>query len=362
MKTSLFTISVISALLMGCSGGGGGNNAAPSANIQQPAQPSAAKTPGNSTAPNSDNSTRQANENNSKDGNAVNPPKVVSPEKSSNDKNEPSTDVAQSNKPTNSAQPNKENTPSAEVAESNKPADFVQPSKDGEPTKAEIDAQKQAAIRLPAEFFPENNENGEFVVEVDGVRFSVGDAVNLSKYKDSADPIQLPVKITSNGETTDAQFRYYQTQYAVAQVAAKNNVATVLAIGGWQMPWANVPNSGSANYQGQAYLGDKTGVLDYQVDFAKKVGSGKITGFEKTGEITLLESKLAPTRAEDSSLNRTNSMAAIHGNAKFAAMADAKPEYDAYLFGNHGEEMMGVINSTKLDEAGGDILFKGNKK
>ncbi|WP_244149143.1 factor H binding protein domain-containing protein [Rodentibacter mrazii] len=105
---------------------------------------------------------------------------------------------------------------------------------------------------------------------------------------------------------------------------------------GFKTPVDKFPSEGRATYTGVAFDAKKQGELSYTVDFAERKGSGKITGLDHIGDITLQEAEIYKSASH-------NSMR-VKGNAIADAWVDeggVTGEYAANFFGPNAEEITG---------------------
>lgn len=102
----------------------------------------------------------------------------------------------------------------------------------------------------------------------------------------------------------------------------------------------NFSTEGRATYEGVAFDAKAQGKLSYTVDFAQRTGSGKITGLEHIGNITLEEGKILKLSDKDAM--------GVQGKAIANDWNDVDGKYIARFFGPQGEEIAG---KATLDQA-----------
>lgn len=99
-----------------------------------------------------------------------------------------------------------------------------------------------------------------------------------------------------------------------------------------------LPNEGSATYIGEAFNGDNRGSLTYQVNFAERTGSGKLSNFRQIDDITLEKGNIDTFKMR---LNNVNNSVNL-GIKADASMADGtKGKYELGFFGPNAEEIAG---------------------
>ncbi|OSI36484.1 factor H binding protein domain-containing protein [Neisseria dumasiana] len=107
-----------------------------------------------------------------------------------------------------------------------------------------------------------------------------------------------------------------------------------------------LPTAGKYTYNGAAFSNSETGRLTYNVDFDKKVGSGKITGINETGTIDLHETAFsngAISNAADSS--KVVVTHAIEGKTHSEKLGEG--DYNLSFFGPKAEEIAGQVFHKK---------------
>lgn len=110
-------------------------------------------------------------------------------------------------------------------------------------------------------------------------------------------------------------------------------------LNGFKTPSDKFPSEGKATYTGVAFDSQKQGELSYTVNFADRKGSGKITGLDHIGDITLQEAEIYKSASH-------NGMRVI-GNAIAEAWVDqggVNGEYAANFFGPNAEEIAGKVS------------------
>ncbi|OOF45976.1 hypothetical protein BKK51_04435 [Rodentibacter trehalosifermentans] len=99
-----------------------------------------------------------------------------------------------------------------------------------------------------------------------------------------------------------------------------------------------LPSEGNATYKGKAFTSNPaaiihSGDLTYNVDFANRTGSGKLSGFSGIGDINLDEGRIGKTN---------HGAGPNYGVASSASMADGtRGEYDLVFYGPDAEEIAG---------------------
>ncbi|WP_245911136.1 factor H binding family protein [Neisseria iguanae] len=105
-----------------------------------------------------------------------------------------------------------------------------------------------------------------------------------------------------------------------------------------------LPSEGQFNYKGIAFTANETGVLSYDVDFANKTGSGRITGISQAGPVTLPKGNIT-------TINYMNNPDKV-GISGFGIEADAvsarvgNGSYRLGFFGPNAEEIAGVFEGV----------------
>lgn len=103
----------------------------------------------------------------------------------------------------------------------------------------------------------------------------------------------------------------------------------------------NFPNEGRATYEGIAFDAKAQGQLSYTVDFVQRTGSGKITGLNHIGNITLEEGKILKLSGKDAM--------GVQGKARANEWNDVDGKYIAQFFGPKGEEIAGKATLEQID-------------
>lgn len=117
-------------------------------------------------------------------------------------------------------------------------------------------------------------------------------------------------------------------------------------------PTAQLPTAGVYSYAGQAFHKDKTGRLQYKVDFDNRTGEGNITGLSDTGEITLTKSEIN---------KRYHQVFANNADITGVATSTQKGNGDYYLrfFGKDADEIAGMVD---LESSATQVGFGGTKQ
>lgn len=108
---------------------------------------------------------------------------------------------------------------------------------------------------------------------------------------------------------------------------------------GFKTPVDKFPAEGKATYSGVAFDAKKQGELTYTVNFADKKGSGKITGLEHIGDLTLEEADIYKSVS--------NNDMRVKGNVIAEAWKDqggVNAGYEANFFGPNAEEIAGQVS------------------
>lgn len=103
----------------------------------------------------------------------------------------------------------------------------------------------------------------------------------------------------------------------------------------------NFSTEGRATYEGVAFDAKAQGKLSYTVDFAQRTGSGKITGLEHIGNITLEEGKILKLSDKDAM--------GVQGKAIANDWNDIDGKYSARFFGPKGEEIAGKATLDQVN-------------
>lgn len=108
---------------------------------------------------------------------------------------------------------------------------------------------------------------------------------------------------------------------------------------GFKTPIDKFPAEGKATYTGVAFDAKTQGNLTYTVNFADKKGSGKITGLEHIGDLTLEEANIYKSVS--------NNDMRVKGNVIAEAWKDqggVNAGYEANFFGPNAEEISGKVS------------------
>jgi|GEM_PF-700066 len=107
------------------------------------------------------------------------------------------------------------------------------------------------------------------------------------------------------------------------------------------------------NYSGIALDGENQGTLHYTMDFGQQKGSGSITGFTRTGLISL----------ESASLNEMNYIYGDVSTEKNVLTTGSTLQYYVSFFGPNAEEITGYlfVNTGDHKEYGPGIIFGGTR-
>lgn len=168
---------------------------------------------------------------------------------------------------------------------------------------------------------------------------------------------------------TDTEVLQSPYEHVIGMQNAYNNYDIVLAVGVNTLE-KQLPTSGLITYKGVAFDMTQQGTLNYHVDFAKKEGSGSITGLDKFGTITLETGKISNislnSREADNYFEKNQ--VGITGLAKAEKIADVIWDkvttrdivkgYDLQFFGPNAEEITGIVKTDK--QAGVDGHFLSN--
>ena len=108
---------------------------------------------------------------------------------------------------------------------------------------------------------------------------------------------------------------------------------------------AQLPQSGSATYNGTAFDRNDRGTLSYQVDFGARTGEGRIEGLGHYGTITLARGNFQTVKQLE------DGAAGIVGTA--SAKYTGSLPYEVVFYGHGAEEIAGgVMNDAKNDYIG----------
>ena len=119
---------------------------------------------------------------------------------------------------------------------------------------------------------------------------------------------------------------------------------------------------GSVHYEGVAFDNRETGRLVYDIDFARRQGSGSISGLSQYGTVTLDTAPLGTINGM-----RTGNMVGVNpteGRATFAATGN-RGYYGFGLFGPQAAEMSGIVFDQRPDihdDDSGVIGFGGARQ
>lgn len=183
--------------------------------------------------------------------------------------------------------------------------------------------------------------------------------------------------------SVDTEVTTHPIQWLVGSRNYYGDYDTVYAVG-VNTPEKQLPSSGLSTYKGVAFDANESGVLHYQVDFAKKEGSGTITGLEKFGTITLETGKIGNLSLNSQKADSyfKENQVGITGGATAEKIADVTSNktttrdvvkgYDLQFFGPNAEEITGIVKTSKQSGYGeyfgpeahdqGRISFAGTKQ
>lgn len=114
-----------------------------------------------------------------------------------------------------------------------------------------------------------------------------------------------------------------------------------------------LPKAGSFTYSGRAFSQNSEGNLRYTVDFGKRMGQGTITSDGEMGNITLNAYPIASGTYHNFGKSTLTGFG-VRGTAY--SQKYGKGEYTLGFFGDHAEEIAGVVSNHV-----GDIGFGGHR-
>ncbi len=164
-------------------------------------------------------------------------------------------------------------------------------------------------------------------MSINGREYDTGEQVNFSQF--NLGYSENTYTFTNKRTIEQGKFRIYRMPYSVvfSFIADKNSVKyapnyhstekfdDVLAfkpgVGGYYTD-KDTPTTGTATYQGIAFIGNEKGTFNLDVDFAKKTTEGKITNLAKN-DIILEKGKIQPVGINE---NEGPKKMGFIGNAK----------------------------------------------
>lgn len=201
-----------------------------------------------------------------------------------------------------------------------------------------------------------------YYIKIDGKTYRAGDKISLAAYPQglTEKPLDSGLTLTITGQQPyqahyDGTLKLYKQKYSVIAASYVDNQYrsnngnrpekvgefSVDDIQGEITPYAKLPANGRYTYTGEAFNGRRDkGVLSYTVDFAKKTGSGTVTGMKDFGLITLKEADI--TRIDDKPFAGGSG---LEGEA-VSAKGD-RGDYGLGLFGPKAEELAGSIDLVR---------------
>ena len=167
--------------------------------------------------------------------------------------------------------------------------------------------------------------------------------------------INTPVSSSKIGNTHhEYDSKLYNQKYSVVKIGHSktihdgfdsNNIEESIDLqnGGLQTKENSLPIEGKATYTGKAFNYGNNGDLIYNVDFSSRKGSGKITGFDEFGTITLEEAPLQ--------VRQISKTVGIQGGVAYEKQVfsgytgyeDKRGGYGVDFYGPNAEEIGGSI-------------------
>ena len=167
--------------------------------------------------------------------------------------------------------------------------------------------------------------------------------------------INTPVSSSKIGNTHhEYDSKLYNQKYSVVKIGHSktihdgfdsNNIEERIDLqnGGLQTKENSLPIEGKATYTGKAFNYGNNGDLIYNVDFSSRKGSGKITGFDEFGTITLEE---APLQVRQISKTVGIQGGVVYEKQVFSGYTgyeDKRGGYGVDFYGPNAEEIGGSI-------------------
>ncbi|VEJ20427.1 factor H binding protein domain-containing protein [Neisseria animaloris] len=203
---------------------------------------------------------------------------------------------------------------------------------------------------------PTHKKAQNYSVTINGHTHQGGGKIVLDDFQKS----NLSVIKSNNGGTIRA---YRQNHSIIAGYLGQPSMTTpqLLTIGLIKGDLTEaLPTQGTYTYQGKAFSGTETGKLDYSVNFDKRTGSGKVSGFKEISDIVLKEGSIGnvmiDNQLDGSGLQKAQG---IIGKTEYSVVENGnrvkrEEDYRLVFFGPNAEEIGG-----KVFHATGEIGIAG---
>lgn len=227
-----------------------------------------------------------------------------------------------------------------------------------------------------------NVASANYTVRVGDKIYQTGDTVNWATHapKNKVTDVSVSHQFTNVNGTNqqgkiNEKFRVYRQDVSIIgghyRVGIEGNIAglensksnfEIDFAKGTATPEAALPKTGTYNYTGVAFSENEQGKLSYDVNFDKRVGSGNITGLNKTGRITLHEGSIHSVHHQNDKIDGTR-LTTMGIDGKATGEKGQSGDYTAAFFGKNAEEIVGAIynpNGSYINTVG-DIGFGGKR-
>ncbi|MDO1510959.1 MULTISPECIES: factor H binding protein domain-containing protein [unclassified Neisseria] len=192
---------------------------------------------------------------------------------------------------------------------------------------------------------PTHKKAQNYSVTINGHTHKGGGKIVLDDFQKS----NLSVVDSNNGGTIRA---YRQNHSIIAGYLGQPSMTTpqLLTIGLIKGDFTEtLPTQGTYTYQGTAFSGTETGKLDYSVNFDKRTGSGKVSGFKEISDIALKEGNIGnlmiDNKLDGSGLQKVRG---IVGKTEYSVVENGnrvkrEEDYRLVFFGPNAEEIGGKV-------------------
>lgn len=241
---------------------------------------------------------------------------------------------------------------------------------------AEVNKIKQAELESE---FGKNARGAAYTLKVGSKTYQSGDVLDVSDHmpKNTVTDVAISHTGTKNVDgknyyiTEHQKIRGYRQDYSVIAGYQRTGIASniegqytgavddemeVIFAKGQVTAENALPKTGTYNYSGAAFANNDTdGKLSYDVNFDKRIGSGKITGIESAGDITLHEGSIQAISHTNEEVDNST----IRGMGIESSATSARGQSGTYtlgFFGPNAEEIVGVVNSNA-----GEVGFGGKR-
>ena len=215
-----------------------------------------------------------------------------------------------------------------------------------------------------------NTVSSNYELQLNGKTYHSKDKIDIFGLQPGLHTLHFKSSVTQTvGNTpgrkmvTEGELRLYKQNYSVFagtfikkafdaaepdQVEEENTFGFdgIDLINGDITPYAKLPTEGVYTYNGKAFNEKTEGTLKYTIDFAKKEGSGSITGMEEFGNIKLNQASIEKITEKHPVLTNGSEIAGAAVSEKLG-----KGEYSLGIFGPQAQEIIGVADFAKPGNA-----------